>query len=91
MSLESAVEVDERAFGIFLSKGLAFLLEEDLHIEHGDLLQYMNRLWRTWVQMTTLEKEVYLASAREQLARLRGQRSDHLFRRALQQLGPQHN
>lgn len=91
MSSYSAAEVDERAFGLFLNKGLLFLLEEDLHVEHGDILQYTNRLWRTWIQMTTLEKEVFIAQAREQLARLRGHRSDFLFRRALQQLGPQQN
>jgi hypothetical protein len=91
MSSYSATEVDERAFGLFLSKGLQFFLDEDLHVDHGDILQYTNRLWRTWIQMTTLEKEVFVAEAREQLARLRGHQSDYLFRRALQQLGPQQN
>ena len=91
MTSYSQAEVDERAFGLFLSKGLQFILEQDLHVDHGGLLQYTNRLWRTWIQMSTMEKEVYLVQAREQLNRLRGQGSELLFRRALQQLSPQQN
>lgn len=76
-------EVDERAFAIFLLEGIQFFLEQDPPLRHGCIIDYCQRLWNRWTQMTDLEKTPFIDRAIDELRRLRRYRRADIYREAM--------
>jgi hypothetical protein len=79
----SYVEIDERAFAIFLIEGLTFFLEQDPPLRRGSVIDYCQRLSNRWTQMSDNEKSPFLARAEEELRRLRRYRRTDIFREVM--------
>ena len=82
-NLFSHVEVDERAFAIFLIEGIQFFLDQDPQLRRGSIIDYCNRLCNRWNQMSEVEKAPFLARAEEELRRLRRYRRADIYREAM--------
>ncbi len=78
-------ELDERAFAIFLLEGIQYYLEEDPPMRHGSMIDYCQRLWNRWLQMSEHEKRPYLDRAAEELRRMRRFRRTDIFRSVMRE------
>ena len=67
----SQVEIDERAFAIFLMDGIQYFLDQDPPLRQGSIMDYCSRLWTRWHDMSHAEKQPFLERAIEELRRLR--------------------
>ena len=76
----SQTEVDERAFAIFLMEGIQYYLDQDPPLRQGSIIDYCNRLWNRWQQMSTNEKVPFWDRAVEELRRLRRYRRADIYR-----------
>ena len=65
------VEIDERAFAIFLLDGLYYLLQQDFPFRNGYIIEFCNRLWVRWQQMSDDEKDTYWERAADEIRRMR--------------------
>ena len=83
MTTPAYEELDERAFAIFVRQGLEYSMNSDPSLDHGWVVQYLNRLWNLWLQMTTEEKTPYHSLAREELRRVLAENRTDLFRAAI--------
>ncbi len=81
-------EVDERAFSIFLIEGLHYLLQQDIPLRHGHIIDFCNRLWMRWNNMPNSEKDPYWERATEELRRMRRNTRVDIYREALQDQSP---
>lgn len=73
----SFTEIDERAFAIFLIQGIDFFLDQDPQLRNGSIIDFCQRLWNRWQQMSNAERSPFHERAREELRRQRrGRRSD---------------
>lgn len=79
----STIEIDERAFAIFLLEGIQYFLEQDPPLRHGSIIDYCNRLWNRWLQMSNNEKMPFLDRAIDELRRLRRYRRVDIYRSIL--------
>lgn len=79
----SYVEIDERAFAIFLLEGIQFFLEQDPPLRRGSIIDYCQRLANRWNQMSDNEKSPFLIRAEEELRRLRRYRRTDIFREVM--------
>lgn len=77
------VEMDERAFGIFLLDGLYYLLQQDIPLRHGYLIEFCNRLWMRWQQMPDSEKESYWERAADEIRRMRRNSRVDIYREVM--------
>lgn len=66
-------------------------MNQDPDLDHGSVLRYTNRLWQSWLQMSTEEKTPYVSRAREELRRLLGESRTDLFRAAILEVSRQQN
>ncbi len=73
-------EIDERAFSIFLIEGIYYFLEQDPPLRNGSVIDYCNRLWNRWTQMSREEKTPFCDRARDELRRLRRNRRNDIYR-----------
>jgi hypothetical protein len=73
-------EIDERAFSIFLIEGIHYFLEQDPPLRNASVIDYCNRLWNRWVQMSREEKIPFCDRAREELRRFRRNRRNDIYR-----------
>lgn len=64
-------DMDERAFTIFLIEGIYFFLDQGQPLHHGSIIDYSNRLWSRWIQMSREEKMPFYDRARDELCRVR--------------------
>jgi hypothetical protein len=76
----SRTEVDERAFAIFLMEGIHYFLDQDPPLREGSILDYCQRLWNRWLQMSQNEKLPFLDRAIEELRRLRRYHRHDIYR-----------
>ncbi len=76
----SQVEVDERAYAIFLIEGIQYFLDQDPPLHEGSILNYCERLWSRWRQMSQNEKLPFLDRAIEELHRLRRYHRHDIYR-----------
>jgi hypothetical protein len=76
----SRLEVDERAFAFFLLEGIQFFLDQDPQLRRGSIIDYCQRLWNRWNQMSELEKQPYVMRAEEELRRIRRYNRIDIFR-----------
>ena len=76
-------EVDERAFALFLLEGIQFYLDQDPSLRHGGIIDYCQRLWNRWTQMSDSEKAPFIDRAMEELRRLRRYRRADIYREAM--------
>ena len=77
------VEIDERAFAIFLLEGIQFYLEQDPPLQEGSIIGYCHRLWVRWQQMSQNEKAPFYDRAVDELRRLRRYRRADIYRSAM--------
>ena len=73
-------EIDERAFSMFLIEGIYYFLEQDPPLRNGSIIDYANRLWNRWIQMSRDEKLPFHDRAREEMRRLRRNRRNDIYR-----------
>ena len=83
MTSNSHVEIDERAFAIFLLEGIQFFLDQDPQLRRGGIIDYCHRLWNRWNQMSENEKAPFLSRAEEELRRLRRYRRADIYREVM--------
>ena len=76
----SQVEVDERAYAIFLMEGIQYFLEQDPPLHEGSILNYCERLWGRWRQMSRNEKLPFIDRAIDELHRLRRYHRHDIYR-----------
>ena len=76
-------EVVERGFAIFLLEGIQFFLEQDLSLRNGSILDYCQRLWNRWTQMSELEKSPFVDRAIDELRRLRRYHRADIYREVM--------
>jgi hypothetical protein len=76
----SQTEVDERAYAIFLIEGIQYFLDQDPPLREGSILNYCDRLWNRWRQMSQNEKLPFLDRALEELRRLRRYHRHDIYR-----------
>ena len=81
----SHTEIDERAFAIFLIEGIHFFLEQDPPLRQGCIIDYCERLWQRWQQMSNSEKEPFWDRAIDELRRLRRFRRSDIYRSVLRE------
>jgi len=77
------VELDERAFAIFLMEGIHFYLEQDPPLRRSSIIDYCMRLWNRWSNMNNEEKRPFIERAREELRRLRRYHRTDIYRDAM--------
>ncbi len=82
------VEIDERAFAIFLMEGIQYFLDQDPPLQEGAIMTYCNRLWQRWQQMTNNEKNPFWDRAVEELRRLRRYRRADIYRSVMRDEPP---
>lgn len=76
----SQTEVDERAYAIFLVEGIHYFLDQDPRLYEESILNYCERLWNRWQQMSQNEKLPFLDRAIEELRRLRRYHRHDIYR-----------
>lgn len=81
----SHVELDERAFAIFLLEGIQFYLDQDPSLRRGAIIDYCHRLWNRWNQMSEIEKAPFIARAEDELRRLRRYRRVDIYREVIRE------
>ena len=69
-NLFSDVELDERAFAIFLQEALHHLLDSPLRINPCYIMEFSGRMYNGWVAMNPNHKDPYLKQAREQMEQI---------------------
>ncbi len=74
------VELDERAFSIFLIEGIHFYLDQDPPLRRSSIIDYSMRLWNRWIDMNNEEKRPYIDRAMEELRRLRRYHRADIYR-----------
>ena len=79
----SPVEIDERAFAIFLIEGIQYYLDQDPPLRQGSIMDYCGRLWNRWHDMSQNEKAPFLDRAIEELRRLRRYHRIDIYRSAM--------
>ncbi len=79
----SHVEVDERAFAIFLLDGIYYLLQQDTPLRRESIINFCTRLWTRWVHMSENEKDPYWERAMEELRRIRRYSHVDIYREAI--------
>jgi len=77
------VELDERAFAIFLMEGIHFYLDQDPPLRRSSIIDYCMRLWNRWCNMNNDEKRPFVERAREELRRLRRYHRADIYRDAM--------
>lgn len=81
-------ELDERAFAIFLMEGIHYFLEQDPTLRRESIIEYCNRLWNRWQQMSNEEKYPFLERAEDELRRRRRYRRSDIYRAVLRDTNP---
>lgn len=81
-------DVDERAFSIFVIEGLHYLLQQDVPLRHGHIIDFCNRLWMRWTHLPESEKDPYWERASEELRRMRRNTRVDIYRDALRDQSP---
>lgn len=79
----SSVEIDERAFAIFLIEGIQYFLDQDPPLRQGSIMDYCSRLWNRWHDMSNQEKMPFRDRAIEELRRLRRYHRVDIYRAAM--------
>ena len=69
-NLFSDVELDERAFAIYLREALQHLLDSSLRIHPCYIMEFNGRMYNGWVSMNPNHKDPYLQQAREQMEQI---------------------
>jgi hypothetical protein len=85
------VEIDERAFSIFLIEGIRYFLEQDPPLQEGSIIHYCTRLWQRWQQMTQNEKNPFWDRAVDELRRLRRYQRADIYRSVMREEPPDIN
>ena len=84
MSLNpNEIEIDQRAFTLFLVDGIYYLLDQNIQLCHEDMLGFCRRLSNRWIELPESEKDPYRERATEELRRLRRNSPTNVFRDAL--------
>ena len=79
------IEIDERAFAIFLMEGIQYYLDQDPPLRRDSIMDYCVRLYNRWRQMDEDEKRSFYDRAREELRRLRRYHRADIYREAMRQ------
>ena len=79
----SSIEIDERAFAIFLIEGIQYFLDQDPPLRQGSIMDYCSRLWNRWHDMSNQEKMPFRDRAIEELRRLRRYHRVDIYRSAM--------
>ena len=79
----SHLEIDERGFAIFLMEGIHYFLEQDPPLRQGSIIDYCQRLWNRWQQMSDNEKRPFWDRAIDELRRLRRYMRADIYRNAM--------
>lgn len=74
------VELDERAFSIFLIEGIHYYLDQDPPLRRSSIIDYCMRLWNRWNDLNNEEKRPFLERAEEELRRLRRYHRADIYR-----------
>jgi hypothetical protein len=82
-------EVDERAFAIFLMEGLHYFLDQDPSLRRCSVIDYCQRLWNVWDEMSDDEKRTFRDRARDELRRLRRYHRADIYRSAMRDQIPE--
>jgi hypothetical protein len=74
------IEIDERAYAIFLMEGIQYFLDQDPSLHQGSIQAYCSRLWNRWHDMSQNEKTPFYDRAIDELHRLRRYRRADIYR-----------
>ncbi len=84
-------EIDERAFAIFLIDGVRYFLDQDPPLRRMSIIDYCQRLWNRWMNMSDEEKMPFRDRAYDELRRLRRYQRADIYRMAMRDEIPEEN